>query len=68
MGRKVHPVGFRLGGVKDWSAHWYASRRQYKTLLAEDIAIRKLVMAKVGSAGVSNAGKKDQTRPVSKSP
>ena len=54
MGRKVHPIGFRLGGVKDWSAHWYASRRQFKTLLTEDIAIRKMVMEKVGSAGVSN--------------
>ncbi|MEP7199381.1 MAG: 30S ribosomal protein S3 [Chloroflexota bacterium] len=54
MGRKVHPYGFRLGGIKDWSTHWYASRRQFKTLLVEDIAIRKLVMDKVSSAGVSN--------------
>ncbi len=54
MGRKVHPYGFRLGGIKDWSAHWYAGRRQYKNLLAEDIDIRDTVMQHVGSAGVSN--------------
>ena len=25
MGQKTHPYGFRLGIVKDWKAHWYAS-------------------------------------------
>ncbi|MBI1801366.1 MAG: 30S ribosomal protein S3, partial [Chloroflexi bacterium] len=54
MGRKVHPYGFRLGGIKDWSAHWYADRRQFKKLLAEDITVRSLVMKQVGSAGISN--------------
>ncbi len=54
MGRKVHPYGFRLGGIKDWKARWYASRRQFKHLLAEDIAIRDTVMKQVSSAGVSN--------------
>lgn len=54
MGRKVHPYGFRLGVIKDWNARWYADRRTFKNLLAEDIAIRKLVMDQVSSAGVSN--------------
>jgi small subunit ribosomal protein S3 len=54
MGRKVHPYGFRLGGIKDWNARWYANRRQFHGLLTEDIAIRKLVLDKVSSAGVSN--------------
>jgi small subunit ribosomal protein S3 len=54
LGRKVHPYGFRLGGIKDWKARWYAGRRQYKTLLAEDIAIRDTVLKQVSSAGVSN--------------
>lgn len=53
MGRKVHPYGFRLGGIKDWNARWFASRLQYKHLLSEDVAIRDMVMQKVGSAGVS---------------
>ncbi|MCA1554501.1 MAG: 30S ribosomal protein S3, partial [Chloroflexi bacterium] len=44
MGRKVHPYGFRLGGIKDWNARWYASRRTFKDLLKEDIVIRDKVM------------------------
>ena len=24
MGQKVHPIGFRLGVVKDWTSTWYA--------------------------------------------
>ncbi|TMC61121.1 MAG: 30S ribosomal protein S3 [Chloroflexi bacterium] len=57
MGRKVHPYGFRLGGIKDWRARWYAGRRQFKDLLHEDIAIRNMVMDQVnqnGQAGVSD--------------
>ena len=26
MGRKVNPVGFRLGIVSDWESKWYAER------------------------------------------
>ena len=26
MGRKVNPVGFRLGIVTDWESKWYAER------------------------------------------
>ncbi len=54
MGRKVHPYGFRLGGIKDWKSRWYADRRTYKKLLAEDVAIRNQVIKQVSSAGVSD--------------
>lgn len=43
MGRKVHPVGFRLGIIKDHSARWYAEGEEYSDLLKEDLEIRKLV-------------------------
>ena len=26
MGRKVHPIGFRLGYIKDWQSKWFADR------------------------------------------
>jgi len=26
MGQKVHPVGFRLGVIRDWDSKWYAER------------------------------------------
>jgi small subunit ribosomal protein S3 len=53
MGRKVHPYGFRLGIIKPWRARWFAEGDEYGTLLAEDILLRQEVLARVGSAGVS---------------
>jgi small subunit ribosomal protein S3 len=43
MGRKVHPVGYRLKVIKDWNARWYADGRRYGDLLHEDFAIRNAV-------------------------
>lgn len=53
MGRKVHPIGFRLGIIKDWTAKWYAEGERYADLLQEDIAIRKYVRHSMGRAGIS---------------
>ena len=36
MGQKVHPIGFRLGVTKTWSAQWYADRDYTKLLQEED--------------------------------
>jgi len=43
VGRKAHPIGLRLGIVKDHRAHWYADK-EYASLLTEDLAVRNLVM------------------------
>jgi small subunit ribosomal protein S3 len=43
VGRKVHPTGFRLKIIRDWSARWYAEGSRYAALLEEDIAIRDLI-------------------------
>jgi small subunit ribosomal protein S3 len=43
LGQKVHPIGFRLGVIKGWQSRWYASNKTYKTVLAEDIAIRAMI-------------------------
>ncbi len=43
MGRKVHPIGFRLGIVQEHRARWYAEGNDYRELLEEDLAIRDLV-------------------------
>ncbi len=43
MGRKVHPIGFRLGIIQDHRARWYAEGKDYTQLLEEDLAIRKLI-------------------------
>jgi small subunit ribosomal protein S3 len=53
MGRKVHPIGFRLKINRDWDARWYAEGGKYRELLQEDFKIRRFVK-KVGlRAGVS---------------
>ena len=53
MGRKVHPVGFRLKAIRDWNARWYAEGGRYRDLLQEDIAIRRMVKQDLGAAGVA---------------
>ncbi|RME50137.1 MAG: 30S ribosomal protein S3 [Caldilineae bacterium] len=53
MGRKVHPIGFRLGIVKDHQACWYAEGREYAALLREDRAIRQLIRKENERAGIS---------------
>ena len=42
MGRKVHPVGFRLGNYRSWDSQWYADRR-FADLVIEDARIRDFV-------------------------
>lgn len=53
MGRKVHPIGFRLGVNKDWQAQWYAEGEEYADLLEEDLAIRDLIESEMEDAGLS---------------
>lgn len=53
MGRKVHPVGFRLGIVQEHRARWFAEGAEYRDLLQEDIAIRKLIFASHERGGVA---------------
>jgi small subunit ribosomal protein S3 len=54
VGRKVHPVGFRLGYNKTWSARWYAEGRRYSDLLHEDLAIRRMIHNTLGQAAISS--------------
>jgi len=53
MGRKVHPIGFRLKVNRDWDARWYAEGTRYVELLDEDRQIRKYVSQEAGRAGIS---------------
>jgi small subunit ribosomal protein S3 len=54
LGRKVHPIGFRLGIVKEHKSRWFAAGKQYTTQLAEDRQIRAMVFADLVKASVSN--------------
>jgi small subunit ribosomal protein S3 len=52
MGQKTHPVGFRLGIVKDWNSTWFGGKH-YADWVHEDQLLRKYVMTRVGSAGIA---------------
>jgi len=53
MGRKIHPVGFRLKINRDWDARWYAEGSRYTDLLQEDFAIRRFIRNQGERAGIS---------------
>ena len=53
MGRKVHPIGFRLGIIEQHRSRWFAESDEYKNLLAEDRKIRKLVQVSLPEAAIS---------------
>lgn len=52
MGRKVHPIGFRLGGIRDWQARWYAEKH-YAEFLHEDLRLRQAIRTEYAEAAVS---------------
>jgi small subunit ribosomal protein S3 len=54
VGRKVHPLGFRLGYNKDWHARWYAEGARYAELLREDLLIRRTIHSTLGQAAISS--------------
>lgn len=53
MGRKVNPVGFRLGVSTTWGSKWYASDSQYKKFVLEDYRLREYLFEKLKFAGLS---------------
>lgn len=53
MGQKVHPIGFRLGVIRDWNAKWYCGTKGYTDNLISDIRIREYLKKKLAHAAVS---------------
>ncbi|NLF64437.1 MAG: 30S ribosomal protein S3 [Chloroflexi bacterium] len=54
MGRKVHPIGFRLKSIRDWNTRWYAEGERYRDLLLEDFEIRRRINEELPQAGISH--------------
>ncbi|MBG9981540.1 30S ribosomal protein S3 [Aerococcaceae bacterium DSM 111020] len=52
MGQKVHPIGMRVGVIRDWDAKWY-SDKNYADFLHEDLKIREYINDKLSDASVS---------------
>lgn len=53
MGQKVHPIGIRLGIVKDWTSKWYADSKHYADLLNSDLEVREYLKKRLSQASVS---------------
>lgn len=53
MGQKVNPIGIRLGIVKSWNSNWFATKKNYATLLNQDITLRKQLKKELAAAAVS---------------
>jgi len=53
MGQKVHPIGFRLGIVKDHTSVWYADRKAYADNLLNDMQVRDYLRKRLANASVS---------------
>ncbi len=54
MGQKVNPTGFRIGTFLPWKSRWFSEDRNFKTLLLEDINIRKVLMDKLKISGITD--------------
>ena len=52
MGQKTNPIGLRLGIIKSWESRWF-SEKNYSGLLQEDINLRRFLMKRLSSAGIS---------------
>jgi len=53
MGRKVNPIGFRLGVNKTWDGRWYAEGQDYTEQLHQDFAVRDMIRQHSPRAGIS---------------
>jgi small subunit ribosomal protein S3 len=63
MGHKVHPIGFRLGVIRDWQAKWYADKH-YAEFLQEDLKIRQTLDERYADAAVSTVEIERQSNQV----
>lgn len=53
MGQKVHPIGFRIGPLFQWSSRWYANDQLYARQIFEDSQLRKYIESKLANAGIT---------------
>jgi small subunit ribosomal protein S3 len=52
MGQKINPIGFRLAVNKNWTSRWYANKKNFAPMLAEDIKVRDFLKKKLAHASV----------------
>ena len=52
MGQKTHPIGFRLGVVRDWESNWFGGRR-FGDKLKDDLRLRRYIRSRLQKASIS---------------
>jgi small subunit ribosomal protein S3 len=57
MGQKVHPIGFRLGIIRDWDSRWYARKPVYREWVLEDARVRALLRQRFATDGAARGGR-----------
>lgn len=53
MGQKTNPIGLRVAVNRDWTSKWFAEKKEFGKLLAEDRKIREILKSKLEGASVS---------------
>ena len=53
MGRKVHPIGMRLGIIRTWDGRWFAEGQNYIDQFHQDLKIQEMIKKMGDRAGVS---------------
>ncbi len=53
MGQKTHPIGFRLGIIKEWESNWY-DERGFAAKLSEDLMLRRYIGRRLQNAAISS--------------
>jgi small subunit ribosomal protein S3 len=53
VGQKIHPIGLRIGIVRDWESKWYADK-EYANLLYEDHQIRRFLQRRLQNGALSH--------------
>jgi small subunit ribosomal protein S3 len=53
LGQKVNPIGFRIALDKNWRSRWFANKKEFGVLLAEDQMIRETVKKRLEGAAIT---------------
>jgi small subunit ribosomal protein S3 len=55
MGNKAHPIGLRLGYIRDWTSKWF-NLKDMPSIIEEDFKVRSFLKEKLKLAAVSKIG------------
>jgi small subunit ribosomal protein S3 len=54
LGQKVNPIGIRVTVHKNWRSRWYAEKKDFGSLLHEDLFIRDFVKQRFKDAAIAD--------------